>query len=123
MTLHANPQLAGAEQLAGTYVFDLRVSHRALRLNRFFWRFSEPQWRERFAADAPGLMQQAQLSPLEQQLILEQNWLGMIRYGVSFFVMEKYARVVKKTNLEVYALMRGETLEAFMQTRRVPDAR
>ena len=32
-----NPQTQGLEDLAGTYPFDLRVSHRALKLNRFFW--------------------------------------------------------------------------------------
>lgn len=30
-----NPQLAGIEAIEGTYVFDLRVSHRTLKLNRF----------------------------------------------------------------------------------------
>lgn len=118
-----NPQLAGVEQLTGTYVFDLRASHRALRLNRFFWRFTEPAWRERFVLDPQAHMQQAGLSEAEQSLVRKQDWIGMVRYGVSFFVMEKFARVSGKTNLEVYAAMRGESLEAFMKTRRVPDAR
>lgn len=119
----SNPQLAGAEQLAGTYVFDLRASHRALRLNRFFWRFTDPVWRDSFAADPQGLMVQAGLSDAERHLVDTEDWIGMIRYGVSFFVLEKYARIARKSNLEVYASMRGETFEAFMQTRRVPDAR
>ena len=123
MTPHANPQLAGAERLDGTYVFDLRASHHALRLNRFFWRFTEPAWRDRYAADPDELMNEAGLSDHEQQLLRQLDWIGMIRYGVSFFVMEKFARVSKKTNLEVYAAMRGESFEAFMKTRRVPDAR
>jgi hypothetical protein len=50
------------------------------------------------------------------------DWLGLIRYGVCFFVLEKFARVVRTTNLGMYASMRGETLEAFLKTRRVPDA-
>jgi protocatechuate 4,5-dioxygenase alpha chain len=41
---------------------------------------------------------------------------------VCFFVLEKFARVVKITNLGMYASMRGETLEVFLKTRRVPDA-
>lgn len=123
MTLHSNPQLAGAEKLEGTYVFDLRASHRALRLNRFFWRFTEPAWREKYAADADALMRDAGLSVKEQDLLRQLDWIGMIRYGVSFFVMEKFARIAKKTNLEVYAAMRGESFDTFMKTRRVPDAR
>ncbi|HSV81871.1 MAG TPA: protocatechuate 3,4-dioxygenase [Ramlibacter sp.] len=118
-----NPQLEGMAQLGGTYVFDLRVSHRTLRLNRFFWRFTEPAWRERFVADAEALMEDAGLSEQERRMIRERDWIGLIRYGVSFFVLEKLARVVKQSNLEVYAAMRGETFEQFLQTRRVPDAR
>ena len=32
-----NPQLEGIEAITGTYAFDLRVSNRTLKLNRFFW--------------------------------------------------------------------------------------
>jgi hypothetical protein len=45
-----------------------------------------------------------------------------VRYGVSFFVLEKFARVQKMSNLQVYARMRGKTLEAFLKTRRVPES-
>ena len=37
-------------------------------------------------------------------------------------MLEKFARVVKMSNLAVYASMRGETLEDFLQTRRVPES-
>lgn len=118
-----NPQLAGVDELEGTYVFDLRASHRAIRLNRFFWRFTDRSWREDFAQDPEGLMARAALSQHEQELVRGQRWIELIRYGVSFFVLEKYARIAGKSNLEVYASMRGESFEAFMATRRVPDAR
>jgi protocatechuate 4,5-dioxygenase alpha chain len=119
----SNPQLEGADLLEGTYAFDLRASHRALRLNRFFWRFTNPEWRARFAADSDSLMQEAGLTAEERDLMRRQDWIGLIRYGVSFFVLEKYARICKWTNLEVYAAMRGESFEDFMKTRRVPGAR
>ena len=44
----------------------------------------------------------------------------MIRRGVSFFVLEKMAAVIGVSNPEVYAAFRGETLEAFLKTRKVP---
>lgn len=47
---------------------------------------------------------------------------GLIRGGANFFVLEKFARLVGETNLEVYASMRGETFDEFMLTRAVPDA-
>lgn len=118
-----NPQLAGAEQLAGTYPFDLRVSHRTFRINRFFWRLTEPAWRERFVADEEGAMREAGLSEREQELVRTRDWIGLIRHGVNFFVLEKFARVAKQSNLEVYAAMRGESFDDFMKTRRVPEAR
>jgi hypothetical protein len=118
-----NPQLKGIEQLSGTYVFDLRTSHRAFRINRFFWRLTEPAWRERFVADPEGLMHDADLTEQEQQLVRSRDWIGLLRYGTNFFVMEKIARVLKLSNLEVYAAMRGESLDDFLKTRRVPDCR
>lgn len=118
-----NPQLAGVEQLSGTYVFDLRTSHRAFRINRFFWRMTEPGWRTRFVADADALMYEAQLTEQEQQLVRNRDWIGLLQYGTNFFVMEKIARVLKQSNLEVYAAMRGESLEEFLTTRRVPECR
>ena len=37
-----------------------------------------------------------------------------------FFVLEKMAAVLKVSNPEVYACFRGETLEQFLATRKVP---
>lgn len=118
-----NPQLAGVEALPGTYVFDLRTSNRALKLNRFFWRLASRDWRDRFEADPEGSMAEAGLSDRERQLVRERDWLGLIRHGASFFALEKFARVCRISNLQVYASMRGETLEEFLKTRRVPEAR
>jgi hypothetical protein len=47
----------------------------------------------------------------------------MIHYGASFFCMEKLGRVKGISNPEMVAHMRGESLEAFLKTRRVPGAR
>ena len=118
-----NPQLSGLDDLPGTYVFDLRTSHRALKLNRFLWSMISTGARERFLADEEQAMTEAGLSEVEREMIRQRDWIGLVRYGASFFVMEKFARVAGKTNLEVYAMMRGETFEEFMETRRVPECR
>ena len=118
-----NPQLAGIDKVEGTYVFDLRASVRTLRINRFFWRMTDPAHRERFRTDEEGLYVQEGLSEQERSLVRARDWLGMVRYGVNFFVLEKFARVVKLSNPDVYASMRGETLEEFLATRNVPGAR
>lgn len=118
-----NPQVSGLDDLSGTYVFDLRVSHRALKLNRFLWNMISADARARFAADEEQAMTDAGLNEEEKALLRARDWIGLIRYGASFFVLEKFARVAGRTNLEVYALMRGETFEEFMKTRRVPECR
>lgn len=118
-----NPQLAGIEQVEGTYPFDLRTSIRTLRLNRFFWLMQHARQRDAFRTDAEAAFAEAGLSEEEKDLVRRRDWIGLIRYGVNFFVLEKFARVVKISNLEVYASMRGETFEAFLKTRRVPEAR
>jgi hypothetical protein len=118
-----NPQLEGIEKIEGTYPFDLRKSIRALRINRFFWNLARPESRELFLSDPEEAFRRAGLSEEERELVRRRDWLGFVRYGVNFFVLEKFARVVRMSNLEVYAKMRGESFEDFMKTRRVPDAR
>lgn len=117
-----NPQLEGIDALAGTYVFDVAMSVKAARLNRFFWRHREPAFRALVAHDLGAAFDELQLSAEERRLTEQCDWLGLVKYGVSFFVLEKYARVRKVSNLAVYAAMRGETLEAFLATRRVPES-
>ena len=118
-----NPQLEGIETLEGTYPFDLRSSMKTLRLNRFFWNLRLADKRELFQSDEDEAMHQADLTDDEKTLVRGRDWLGLIRYGANFFVLEKFARVVRMSNLEVYARMRGETFEDFLKTRRVPEAR
>jgi Aromatic-ring-opening dioxygenase LigAB, LigA subunit len=118
-----NPQLEGIEAIPGTYPFDLRVSVRTLKINRFFWNLAKAESRSHFLADPEGSFQRAELNEEECDLVRQRNWIGLIRYGVNFFVLEKFARVVRVSNLEVYAAMRGESFEDFLKTRLVPDAR
>jgi protocatechuate 4,5-dioxygenase alpha subunit len=118
-----NRQLDGIEQIEGTYPFDLKVSVRALRINRFFWELRKAENRQLFLANRDETFDRAGLTAQERAMVLALDWLGLVRYGVNFFVLEKFARVVRMSNMEVYASMRGETLEAFLKTRRVPDAR
>ncbi|HUG26293.1 protocatechuate 3,4-dioxygenase [Piscinibacter sp.] len=118
-----NKQLEGIEQIEGTYPFDLKVSVRALRINRFFWELRKPENRQLFLEQGDEAFRRAGLTEEERAMVLARDWIGLVRYGVNFFVLEKFARVVRMSNMEVYASMRGETLEEFLKTRRVPDAR
>ena len=118
-----NPPLQGIQNIAGTYIFDLRVSNRSLKLNKFFWSLIDSDARARFVADEETSMKNAQLKEEQKVLIRARDWLGLIQNGANFFALEKFARVVKMSNMQVYAIMRGESFEEFLATRQVPDAR
>ena len=110
-------QLAGAESLPGTYPYTLERSAKGYRLNRFLHDLVHSEQRDRFRADESAAMIAADLDATEQDLVKRRDWRGLIQYGAIFFVLEKLAAVVGVSNLHVYAAMRGESLEAFQQTR------
>jgi gallate dioxygenase len=118
-----NPQLAGVEKLTGTYVFDLDVSGRALRLNRFLHGLTVPARRQLFKADPEAAFEAAHLTEQERDMVRRLDWQALIRYGASFFTLEKLGRVSGVSNPQMVAHMRGETLEEFLKTRNVPGAR
>ena len=57
------------------------------------------------------------MSDEERRLVRNREWLGMIHYGVIFFLLEKLGAVVGISNLHIYAAFRGETLEEFQKSR------
>jgi gallate dioxygenase len=118
-----NPQLQGVESLEGTHLFDLERSSKALRLNRFLRGLVVAENRALFKSDPGAAFERAGLDSDERRMVRDLDWDALIRYGASFFCMEKLARVKGVSNPEMVAAMRGETLEAFLKTRNVPGAR
>ncbi|MCB5362572.1 gallate dioxygenase [Pusillimonas sp. CC-YST705] len=115
-------QLEGAERLAGTYPFGLERSVRAYRINHFLHNLIDPVFRAAFLADEETAFRTANLTEEESALIRNRDWRGMIHYGVIFFMLEKLGAVVGVSNLHIYAAMRGQALDEFLQTRNAPDA-
>ena len=103
------------------YVFDLERSAKGLRLNRFLHSLPRKAQRELFLADPEKAMEG--LSEEEKRMVRELDWRAMQDYGASFFCLEKLARAKGVSNPEMVAAFRGETLEEFLKTRRVPGAR
>jgi gallate dioxygenase len=118
-----NPQLKGVEKLAGTYIFDLETSGKALRLNRFLHGLTVPANRAAFKDNLEAEFEKARLTAEERRMVRDLDWAALMRYGASFFCLEKLARVRGVSNPEMVAGFRGETLEEFLKTRRVPGAR
>ena len=105
----------------GKYVFDLERSARGLRLNRFLNSLVRREKRELFLQDPDVAMQG--LTEEERGMVRRLDWKAMQDYGASFFCLEKLARTKGVSNPQMVAAFRGETLEAFLKTRRVPGAR
>jgi gallate dioxygenase len=113
----ANAQLAGIEELEGTYPFDLDRSVANYRLNKFLHDLVIPEHRAAFNSDQEALFEKWQLPEEERDMIRRRDWQGLIRYGAIFFVLEKFAAVVGVSNLHVYAAFRGQSLDDFQKTR------
>lgn len=105
----------------GKYVFDLERSARGLRLNRFLNSLIRREKRELFLQDPDVAMQN--LTEEEREMVRRLDWKAMQDYGASFFCLEKLARTKGVSNPQMVAAFRGETLEEFLKTRRVPGAR
>jgi gallate dioxygenase len=103
------------------YVFDLERSARGLRLNRFLHGLTRQDKRKLFLESPEEAMKA--LTDEERQMVRRLDWKAMQDYGASFFCLEKLARTKGVSNPEMVAAFRGETLEQFLTTRRVPGAR
>jgi gallate dioxygenase len=103
------------------YVFDLERSARGLRLNRFLHSLVDAGRRRLFLERPEEAM--SGLSEEEKAMVRRLDWKAMQDHGASFFCLEKLARAKGVSNPQMVAAFRGETLEAFLKTRRVPGAR
>jgi len=104
-----------------SYVFDLERSARGLRLNRFLHSLTQKHVRALFLKNPDDAMQG--LSEQEKDMVRRLDWKAMQDHGASFFCLEKLARTKGVSNPEMVAHFRGESLEAFLRTRRVPGAK
>jgi gallate dioxygenase len=114
----ARREYDGVGKLEGSYPFTLDRSSRAYRLNRYLHGIIQPELRGRFLYDREGSYVRGELSEEEKDMLRRLDWRALIRYGVIFFILEKLAAAVGKTNQEIYAAMRGESLEDFQKTRK-----
>ena len=103
------------------YAFDLERSARGLRLNRFLHRLTSKETRALFLSQPEEAMRD--LADEEKDMVRRLDWKALQDYGASFFCLEKLARTKGVSNPQMVAAFRGETLEQFLKTRRVPGAR
>jgi gallate dioxygenase len=103
------------------YLFDLERSGRGLRINRFLHALTSSDKRKTFLENPEEAMQG--LTEPEKDMVRRLDWKALQDYGASFFVLERFVRAKGVSNPAMVAAFRGETLEQFLETRRVPGAR
>ncbi|MEO6152857.1 MAG: gallate dioxygenase [Croceibacterium sp.] len=107
----------GAEDIDGTYPFTIERSVKGFRINHFLHSLTDPQVRKAFREDEEGTLAAADISDEERALIRRRDWIGMIQYGVIFFMLEKLGAVTGVPNPAIYAAFKGMTLDDFQKTR------
>lgn len=115
-------QVDRARPIPDTQVYDLRASHRGYRLNRFALSLTRPENREAFKADEAGYMTRWGLSEAERALVLDRDFAGLIDAGINIYFMLKVGICTGNGLYHMGAQMRGESYEAFLDTRADPGA-
>ncbi|MEM6625252.1 MAG: gallate dioxygenase [Pseudomonadota bacterium] len=110
-------QLNGIEAIEGTYPFSLERAAGAYKLNHFLHELVKSDFRKAFKAEPEKLMREAGLEAGDIDLIRNRDWQGLIRRGATFFVLEKLGAATGVSNPEIYAGMKGITLEELLATR------
>lgn len=118
------PQLTDLDLLpAGCYALGGVASARAYRMSRFCHALLVPANREAFKADPLAAMREAGLSDEETAMVNARDWLSLVRYGVSPYLLFRLSGALGCGLAATGAQMRGQTLEEFMQTRKITGAR
>src|SRR5690606_4588855 len=73
--------------------------------------------RKLFREDEEAAMEQGGLTDEEKRLVRTRDWIGMIHYGVIFFMLEKLGAVTGIGNIDIYAAMKGMSVPEFQKTR------
>ena len=114
-----NPQLKGVEKLDGTYVFDLETKREGAAPQPLPPR--PHRCRERDSCSRKNLEASAStsagLTTEERRMVRELDWAALMRYGASFFCLEKLARVKGVSNPEMVAGFRGRDAGGIPQRR------
>ena len=110
-----------ADQIPGTTVFTGQRSQKGLKLNRFAYSLHVAANRDAYKQDPDAYMSRFGLSDWEKQKVLEKDWKSLVEEGGgSIYMLLKVGAITRDGLASIGAQQRGETVEEFMQTRKVP---
>lgn len=109
--------------IPGTYLLTGAAASRGYRLNRFCKSLQQGANRAAFKQGERAYMQLHELSPEEIAMVERRDYLAMVRYGASHFLVFRLSGALGTGLAATGAQMRGQTLEEFMRTRTITGAR
>ena len=122
MTNASHAQLESGTRIGGALVFDLHQSWRGLRINTMCHALSAAQERESFKSDEEAFMQRFALTEPERVLVRARDFSGLLEAGANIYYLIKLGAVTGHGLYRMGAKMRGESYEAFLATRNVPQS-
>ena len=109
------------DHIPGTTVFTGQRSQQGLKLNRFAYSLHKAENREAYKQDPDRYMSGYGLSDWEKQKVKEKDWKALVEEGGgSIYMLLKVGAITHDGLASIGAQQRGETVEEFMQTRKVP---
>ena len=79
------------EDIPGTYVFDGKHAHGAYPLNKLLFSLNDAGNRDRFERDPAAYCDAYGVSGNYRELVLEKDFLGMLRAGANIYYLAKMA--------------------------------
>lgn len=103
--------------ITDTYVFDLEMSEMGRQINRLAEWLNSAENRDAFKADMTGVMDRFELSGTEKQLILDNDWLNLVKAGGNIYNVVRIAGLFDVGLYPVGAQQLGLSYEEFLKTR------
>ena len=101
------------DEIPGTYVFDGQRAHSSFALNKLFYSFNEEGNRAAFEADPETYCEKFRLSDEQKELVMSQNFLGILRAGTNIYYMAKFCVPRGVTVQDAGAAFQGITGDEF----------
>src|ERR1043165_7033955 len=101
------------EKIPGTYVFDGRHAHGAYALNKLLFSFCEQDNRDAFDRDPAAYCDRFGLDATAKDLVLRQDFLGMLRAGANIYYLAKMAIPRGTSVQDAGAAFQGITTKQF----------
>ena len=115
------------EAIPGSYVFDGKRAHSAYGLNKLFYSFNSADCRAEFDRDPSAYCEKFGLTAEQKRLVVEQDFLGVLRSGANIYFMAKYSIprgvTVQDTGAAFQGITGHELREKLVEKREGLEAR